>query len=184
MVQRESIDQMRADLGEESSDLWWEHTYAIPVESAPSRSRKRIIEISKGEIGSLMEDFAAILLPKWEEAACLETLQREVGLLKERCTVLEQLSPILVPIESLAPEPYDVVKPFHAVVRYQNEQYIASFFDANLSASGDTQAEAVFNLKDIIAGTFDIVTILEESKLGPGPLQQRKVLEEFIQKKS
>ncbi|GAF95929.1 unnamed protein product, partial [marine sediment metagenome] len=36
--------------------------------------------------------------------------------------------------------------------------YIATFFDANISASGDTQTEAIFNLKDMIVGTFEILS--------------------------
>ena len=183
MPEPESIDRICPALEHEYSDLWWEQPHAVLVELARGRSRGRIVAISEEDIKNLIEDFTAVLLPRWEEAARLETLQREVALLKGRCAVLERLSPILVPIESFAPEPYEVVKPLHAVVRYQNEQYIASFFDANLSASGDTQVEAVLNLKDIIAGTFEILTTLQESELGPGPLQQRKVLEEFVQKK-
>lgn len=179
MPERKSIDQICPGLEEEYSDLWWEEPHGVLVEP---RSRRRIVATWESEIRNLMDEFRAVLLPRWEEAARIETLQREITLLKERCSVLERLSPILVPIESLAPEPYEVVKPLHAVVRYQNEQYIASFFDANLSASGDTQVEAVLNLKDIIVGTFEVVTMLEESELGPGPFQQRKVLEEFIRK--
>jgi len=76
-----------------------------------------------------------------------------------------------------------VVKPFQAVVRTVDGEYIASFFDANLSASGETHAEAVLNLKDIIAGTFDILTGMKDSDLGPGPLQQKRTLEEFIRRK-
>lgn len=183
MAEPESTDRICPALEDEYSDRWWEQPHSVLVEPVHRRSRVRIVAIPGVEIGNLMEDFTAALLPRWEVAVRLETLQREVALLKGRCAVLERLSPILVPIESFAPEPYEVVKPLHAVVRYQNEQYIASFFDANLSASGDTQVEAVLNLKDIIASTFEILTTLQESELGPGPLQQRKVLEEFVQKK-
>ena len=95
-------------------------------------------------------------------------------------TVAESLQ---VPIQSLAPEPYEVIKPFQVVVRPADGEYIASFFDANLSASGETQAEAVLNLKDIIAGTFEILAEMKEAELGPGPLRQKKTLEEFIRPK-
>jgi len=70
------------------------------------------------------------------------------------------------------------------VVRFEQDQYIASFYDANLGASGDTQEEAVSNLKDVLLSTYDILTGMSEDELGPGPLQQRKVLEEFVRKES
>ncbi|MBM4027620.1 MAG: hypothetical protein FJ280_19785 [Planctomycetes bacterium] len=90
---------------------------------------------------------------------------------------------LLVPIQSLAPEPYEVVKPFQVVVRPADGEYIASFFDANLSASGETQAEAVLHLKDVIAAAFEILAEMKEAELGPGPLRQKKTLEEFIRPK-
>jgi len=87
---------------------------------------------------------------------------------------------LLVPIQSLAPEPYEVIKSFQVVVRPADGGYIASFFDANLSASGETQAQAVLNLKDIIAGAFEILADMKDAELGPGPLRQKRTLEEFI----
>lgn len=143
-------------------------------------SRERIAQNWQQEGPVLIEAFRQVLTTRWQEVARIENLEREVILLKERCDVLENQSPILVPIESLAPEPYAIIKPFYVVVCLEDEQCIASFFDANLSASGDTQEEAVSNLKDIIIGSFEILTTTNKSKLGPGPAQQRAVLEQFI----
>lgn len=181
MPEPESINRIYRRFPEKYGQQWVEPDTCL---TGPRRPRRlHIARNWKEEIPALMEAFVGTLVTRWEAVVRLDSLEKEVALLKERCAVLERLSPILVPIESLAPELYEVVKPFHAVVRYQNEQYIASFFDANLGASGDTQAEAIFNLKDIITGTFEIVTTVDESELGPGPLQQRKVLEQFIRKK-
>ena len=124
------------------------------------------------------------LSAKWEASARLDALYRQVLLLSNRCDMLEHLKTISVPIETFAPEPYNLIKPFHVVVRFEQDQYIASFYDANLSDSGDTQEEAVSNLKDILLSTYDILTGMSEDELGPGPLQQRKVLEEFVRKGS
>jgi len=137
------------------------------------------------EIGLLlMEAFREQLAKRWHELAQIEGLEREILLLKRRCDNLERTTPVLVPIESFAPEPYEVVKPFHVVVRLQEDQYIACFFDANIGASGDTQYEAVVNLKDIVVGTFEILMATDERKLGPGPLRQKGILGEFVRKKS
>lgn len=124
------------------------------------------------------------LTAKWEDLVRIEALERKVVLLEDWCRALERVRPVLAPIASLAPEPFEVVKPLYVSVRVEEDQYIASFFDANLSASGDTREEAVLNLKDIISTTFEVLGTMDESELGPGPLQQRKVLEEFVRRKA
>ncbi len=96
---------------------------------------------------------------------------------------LEKTTTLLVPIQSMAPEPYEVIKPFQVVVRAIDSEYVASFFDANLSASGETQAEAVLHLKDVIAGAFEILANMTDAEHGPGPLRQKRTLEEFIRRK-
>jgi len=177
MNEHEPINRIYSRLQGDYSESWRE-----PDLCATERvrlERRPIVANWEKEIPDLIEAFTA----RWKEVARLNTLEKEVILLKERCAALERVSPILVPIESLAPEPYEVVKPLHAVVRFQNDGCIASVFDANLSASGDTPTEAVFNLKDIITGTFEVLCQMDENELGPGPLQQRKVLEEFMRKK-
>jgi len=120
------------------------------------------------------------LAERWQELVRIEALEAEVKLLKERFATLEQLTPILVPVETFAPEPYEIIKPFQVVVKFYEDQYVASFFDANLSASGGTQEEAVFNLKDMLIEAFDMLNEIEEDKLGPGPRQQKAVLREFL----
>ena len=150
---------------------------AATKQTAP---RRRIVgDWAKG-VPDLMEELRNVLAPRLLDATRMEVLEKEVMLVKERCATLERQRPVLVPIESLAPEPYDVVKPFHAVVQLHDDQYIATFFDANISASGDTQTEAIFNLKDVILGAFEILTMREEEELGLGSSHQRQVLEEFI----
>jgi len=109
-----------------------------------------------------------------------EEIPELIGAFREELTVRLRES---ARIGILEREPYEVIKPFQAVVRVQGEDYIATFFDANLSASGETQAEAIYNLKDVIVGVFDILDIKDESELGPGPAQQKKTLQEFIRKK-
>lgn len=108
------------------------------------------------------------------------TLEKEIELLKNRITKLEENKSIIVPIETFAPEPYELLKPFHIVLQQDEDEFIASFFEANLGASGDTKKEAIDNLKDIIISTFEILKEHKESQIGPEPFRQLKVLEEFI----
>ena len=65
----------------------------------------------------------------------LLTLKAQVSELRHGGTV--------VLIDTLAPEPLTVVRPFHVTVESYAEDYRASFVDANLSAFGETRNEAV-----------------------------------------
>ncbi len=164
----------------EEPGFGWGYAETCPAESPQGGVKVRSVRDWDRKFSILIDTYIKESVPKWQEAVRLEALQKEIADLKGRCELLERLSPILVPIETFTPEPYEVVKPFHVVVRFQDSEYIASFFDANLSASGDTQMEAIVNLKDIITATFDILTTENEKELGPGPLQQKKVLGEFM----
>lgn len=90
---------------------------------------------------------------------------------------------IWVPIASLAPEPYELVRPFTAVVAPSDEGFEASFFDANIHASGDTEEEAIANLKGSLLDAYDRLAQLGERQLGPGPMRQKQVLDLHIRRK-
>ena len=66
------------------------------------------------------------------------------------------------------------------VVRREGEEYIASFFDANINSSGDTDEEAVSNVKDMIVATFEVFGSKKATELGPEPERQMGVLRQFL----
>lgn len=90
---------------------------------------------------------------------------------------------IWIPIESFAPEPYEVLRPFTAVITPLEEGFEAGFFDANIYASGDTEEEALTNLKSILLDMYDRLAQLDESQLGPGPAKQKQMLTLHIRKR-
>lgn len=89
---------------------------------------------------------------------------------------------IMVPIQSLAPEPYKVLQPLAVVVTEADEGYEAAFFDASIFASGDTEEDAVSNLKGTMIDTYERLSELKEGQLGPGPTRQKQVLDFYIRK--
>ncbi len=86
---------------------------------------------------------------------------------------------VIVPIQSLAPLPFEVVRPILAVVQEEEGAFVASFFDANINASGESQLEAVEMLKHMIASSFQLFSG-NESVLGETPRGQLAVLGKFI----
>ena len=91
---------------------------------------------------------------------------------------------ILVPITTFSPEPFEVINEILVVVQPTDDDYMASFFDANIHASGDTQEEAVANLKDIMLIMFRRFEKEPSNRLGPEPKRQLAVLRNFLQKVS
>lgn len=144
--------------------------------------RSAVAENWQSEVPALLVDLAATLRTNWKDAVRFESIERDLLTLKEQLAQLQNNCPTVVIIDTLAPEPFDVVRPFHVTVEPYEDEYRASFVDANLSAFGETRAEAVWALKDIIAATFEVLSDLGEKKLGPGPARQFRVLREFIRK--
>ena len=58
--------------------------------------------------------------------------------------------------------------------------FIATFFDANISTSGDTEEEAVSNLRSLILDTFEHLESVPREELGPEPRRQLEVLKVFL----
>jgi predicted RNase H-like HicB family nuclease len=108
-------------------------------------------------------------------------LEREIKLLKTNLEALKDQQSVVVPVESLDPQPFEVLRPFQVVIRPCRDEYIATFFDANISAGGETTEEAYANLKDLIGSVFTLLQA--ENNLGPGPSAQLAVLRSFLQQK-
>jgi hypothetical protein len=90
--------------------------------------------------------------------------------------------PLRVAITSFSPEPFALVRPIEVMVEQVDDSYVASFFDANISASGDNQQEAFDNLRSLILDTYDSLLAEPSERLGPEPRRQLAVLESFLGK--
>ncbi len=118
-------------------------------------------------------------------------IQEKVSKLEERLTGIEgslkalaesMRAPIWIPIDSFAPEPYRVTAPFTVVLACRGDEFIASWFDANIHASGETEEQAFTDLKTMVLDTFDRFEQLGDSELGPGPQKQKGILRSHIAK--
>ncbi len=88
----------------------------------------------------------------------------------------------IVPITTFAPEPYHLLRHILIVLQPAEKGFTASFFDANVYASGDTEEEAFRNLKSLILDVFDNLSVEPFDRLGPEPRRHLAVLREFITK--
>ncbi len=102
--------------------------------------------------------------------------------LEQRVETLEkqiQRRSIIVPIQDLASSRVEVVQPILAVVQEDEGAFLASFVDANVNASGDSQLVAVEMLKDMISSAFQLF-LSKEAVLGEEPKRQLAVLRRFV----
>ena len=89
---------------------------------------------------------------------------------------------VVVPITTLQPEPFDLLRDIPVVVQPTDDGYLATFFDANISMTGDTQEEAVANLRMLLVDVFEELQ-KEEAQLGPHPARQLAVLHSFMKRR-
>ncbi len=111
--------------------------------------------------------------------------------LEQRIAELENLpEPIIVPINTFAPEPFEPIRTFFVVVepivgeRDEDHEHIATFVDAEIAASGDTVEDAVLCLKDQLLAKFDMLERMPQTRLGDRPKRQLAVLQSVIRRVS
>jgi predicted RNase H-like HicB family nuclease len=100
-----------------------------------------------------------------------------------RCRVqhLENRQTLVVPVETLADETFELIRPFSVVVEPAGDEFTATLYDANVSASGETTDEAVSNLKDMLLETLELFDT--GVKLGAAMQKQKAVLKSLVRQK-
>jgi len=118
--------------------------------------------------------------------------EHRIARLEERLMILEQAlpatlaaimaesQPVCTTISSLGMPGYRVLRSIPVTIRKDGDEFIASFFDANISAGGDNQQEAVANLQSLIADFYDELAATPWAELGSSLQRQRHVLAEFV----
>ena len=111
----------------------------------------------------------------------LNTLEARVRDLEAKLGKTFAAESMVVPITTFAPEPFEILKEIRVVIQQVDEdEFSAAFFDANVSAAGCNQIEAVENLKDLLLSRFQFLNAQPIEKLGPALAKQITVLQEFI----
>lgn len=116
------------------------------------------------------------------ELARLESLETRMSVLADELAALRERASWVVPITCFAPEPFESIDEIKAVVEEIGGEYLASFYDANVSAQGDTRQEAIDNLKDLLLSRFDHLDAIASEKLGKSTQRQIAVLRRFIRR--
>ncbi len=107
----------------------------------------------------------------------------------DRIQRLEEVPhPILVPINTFAPLPFEALHPILVVVEPVVDdsgepcEYIATFTDGAVSVTGDTIEEAVSLLKSRMATQYKLLARVPRDKLGRIPQRQLEALESVMRR--
>jgi hypothetical protein len=92
----------------------------------------------------------------------------------------EPASRWVAPLQTLGRRGFELSKPISVVLCRDDGDYVASFHEAAISATGDVEEEALFNLADLIVESYVALTSYDPSQLGPLPARQLTVLREFV----
>jgi hypothetical protein len=133
-------------------------------------------------VPNLISKLVSEVLEKKKMELRFSLMESAVSELKSQLNVLANDKTRIVPINTLAPEKYDVLKPILVSVQAIEDEFEAGWFDANIHTTGENEEAAVSNLKSLILDYFEIFTNEPPENLGIEPRRQLAILNQFIQK--
>jgi hypothetical protein len=74
--------------------------------------------------------------------------------IEQRLIRIESTTSISACISALGETEIELIQPIPFVIRFNGDDFIASFFDANVHASGETRQEAFDGMREMLIATF------------------------------
>jgi hypothetical protein len=134
-------------------------------------------------LSAALDLFMGTVEERQEELQRSAALEAKMRTLEAKLDALQKGGSIIVPVQSFEPEPYELLKELNIVVeKVDEDEYVASFYDANLNASGCNPGQAVEHLKGLMISRFEILKSTKK-KLGRGPMKQLAVLRSFVKRR-
>jgi hypothetical protein len=130
---------------------------------------------------TLLAKVPEVLAEKKSECLRIDALERQVERLRKLVGEVQHGDFIVVPVRTLGDEPVELTGEIPVLVQGEDDNFVATYFDAGVSMSGDTQQEAVDNLKAHIVDLFEFLE-REEDKLGPWPRKQLATLRTVLRR--
>jgi hypothetical protein len=158
------------------------------IDNIPGMYPNEIIQINNWFIFSGLTKF--IMEAQWKNwglsVASLKEeirgLTSEVEALKGEIQQLRKARTFVLPLTSLAPQPFQMTLQIPVTIEGDGEDFTATFMEANLSASGETEADAIANFKDTLVSSYKILEEMNPNKLGPLPSRQWAILKSVVKR--
>jgi hypothetical protein len=163
----------------EKSESHWQQC----EEDRPRTSSALAFGVSEETVRQATLELIRIWRNTFPLAGQSEVLTKEITLIKARLHALESAQTITAQMDSMLPAPYDVIRTIPVAIQKHPDSFVATFFDANIGASGDTEAEAFSNLREMVISTFEILEENSDGHLGIEPARQLEVLRGYIRRR-
>jgi predicted RNase H-like HicB family nuclease len=111
---------------------------------------------------------------------CVTAIASKMDAMMKEVAEIRKARTFVVPLTTLAHEPLRMRLNIPATIEGYGEEFTATFSEANVSASGETEADAIANLKESLVSTFEFLESLPENELGPLPARQWGVLRNVL----
>jgi hypothetical protein len=108
-------------------------------------------------------------------------LTREISELKSEVQRLQQSRAYVVPLTTLTPS-FRMLQQIPVTIEGDGEDFTATFIEANVSASGETEADAIANFKNSLLSSYELLESLPASQLGPLPARQWGILRDVVKR--
>jgi hypothetical protein len=112
----------------------------------------------------------------------IRILTAEMEGLKEEIRHLCRTRTFVVPLTTLEPGPFQITQQIPVTIQGDGEDFTATFTEANVSASGETEADAIANFKESLVSRFEILQSKSAKELGPLPARQWRILQSVVKR--
>jgi hypothetical protein len=109
-------------------------------------------------------------------------LTTEIEELREEIRQLCRTRTFVVPLTTLASGSFQITQQIPVTIEGDGEEFTATFTEANISASGETEADAIANFKDSLLSSFELLEGKEPRELGPLPKRQWRILTSVVKR--
>jgi hypothetical protein len=110
----------------------------------------------------------------------IRKLTSEMQELREEIRQLCRTRTFVVPLTTLSPGPLHITQHIPVTIEGDGEEFTATFTEANISASGETEADAIANFKESLVSTYAFLESLPANERGPLPARQWEVLKSAL----
>ena len=145
-----------------------------PLDSFPFQANQRYIE-HRPQRWKSEDDTIAL-------KESIQDLVQQVRQLRAEIISLQSTRTFVVTLTTLAPEPFQITHPIPVTVEGNGEDFTATFIEANISASGDTEADALSSFKDSLLSSYELFESMSPDKLGPLPTRQWSILKTVVKR--
>jgi len=111
----------------------------------------------------------------------INSVSQQLAELKQEILRLQSLRAYVVPLTTLSSE-FHLTQPIPVTIEGCDENFIATFAEANISASGETEGDAIANFKDSLVSSYQLLEAMRSDNLGPLPARQWKVLQNVVRR--